>query len=299
MDMNEQDILSDCLDRIAAGEPAERLIAAYPQYAASLAPLLPAAQRLADAQVLPPAAWTKERARQQMLTELEASTPPPRSGAAAWLAAFGARPAAFRGLAVAGTVALVGVLGLGAAAATGNGPEPVRQFLGVSSNRAIEVEFTGTIVSKQDDVLLVSGGGGFREVRIVPQTALDDGGRSLTLADLVAGDEIEVHGELQVDNTIIATRVSREDGDDDDNPSAGPTAGPTTDAPGAVPTVDDDADDDVDDDADDNSGPGNTDDDGDDNSGPGNADGDDNSGPGNDDDGGHGGDDEDDERDDD
>lgn len=261
MDMDEQDTLNDCLDRIAAGEPAERLIAAYPEHAAALAFLLSPAQRLAAAPIRPAAGWTKERARQQMLAALEASAHPQRGGAAGLLAGFAARPAAFRGLAVASAVGLVGILGLGAAAATGNGPEPVRQFFGVADDRRIEVEFTGTIVSKQDDVLLVSAGGGFREVRVVPETVLDDGGRTLTLADLAAGDEIEVHGNLQVDNTIIATRVHREDGDDDTTATPGPAATATASLPGAVPTADDD------DDADDDSGPGGGDDDADDNSG--------------------------------
>jgi hypothetical protein len=199
--------------------------------------------------------------------------------------AFRGRPLAFQAAAAAGALVLFGALGLGASAATGNGPAPVREFFGISSSSAIRVEFLGTIVSIEPatNTLVVSANGDMRTVIVGDHTEITGSGQALTLDDLSAGQLVEVKGTLQSDNTIAATRLHLEDA------GAEPTV-PAVDvptAPAAVPTTDD-RDDDGDDDGfeDDNDGPDDGDDNGDDNSGPGGDDDhgdDDNPGGGDDD----------------
>jgi len=215
---------------------------------------------------------------------------------------FRGRPLAFQGAAVAGALVLFGALGLGASAATGNAPEPVREFLGISSNSTIRIELEGTIVTVEPSTstLTVSANGDVRTVIVTGNTELSRGGDTIALGDLAAGQRVEVKGALQPDNSIIATRVHLEDGDDDGFPNVAPST-PGADAPTPAGDDDDDHGDDRDDDFDDDrSGPDGgddghdddsddgTDDDGfdDDSSGPASGDDDDdafdddNSGPG-------------------
>jgi hypothetical protein len=241
-----------------------------------------------------------------MMSELETARMNEKTGGIAEaLAGWWKRPVMRTGVAVTAAVLVLSGAGLGAAAATGN--EPVRNLLGISSSSTIKVEFEGTVVSVNGSVLAVSANGDIRTVVIDAGTDLTRGGdRALSSGDIVAGQFVEVHGRLQADNSILATRFHLEDGDD--GPGGTATAGaptqaaPTANATGAVPTVGngtvgpqptadatpnpqstvddhgddrDDDDDDGDDDGDDNSGPGNGDHD---NSGPGGGD-DDNSGP--------------------
>ena len=215
------------------------------------------------------------------------------------------RPASLRTAAVAGSIALVGVLGIGAAAATGNAPEPVRQLFGASSS-ALRVEFEGVIVAIDANARTVDVdvAGDVRTVLVVDTTELSRGGDAILLEQFAVGDPVEVKGALQIDDTIIASRVHLEDDfADDDDPVDTPTVAVDDDnnaGPGNGEQDDGDVEDNSgpgngeedDNDAEDNSGPGNgeqddADDDAEDNSGPGNADDEDedgNSGTGNGDD---------------
>ncbi len=231
------------------------------------------------------------------------------------IAGWWKRPVLRTGAAVTAAVLVLGGASLGVAAATGN--EPVRNLFGISSNSTIKVELTGTVVSVNGPVVEVSANGDIRVVVIDENTDLTSGGDDdtpLPLDGILVGQVVEVHGRLQPDNSILATRFHLEDGDDGigGTPTAGaPTqAVPTADAtsgvptvvnptvgvptvgstPSAGPTVDDHGGDRDDDDDDDNSGSGSGDDDGDDDnsgSGSGDDDGDDdNSGSGSGDDDG-------------
>ena len=218
-----------------------------------------------------------------MLNQVEKSRMSEQTGGM-WAAVAGwwKRPALRTGAAVTAVVLVLGGASLGAAAATGN--EPARNLLGISSSSTIKVEFTGTVVSVNGPVVEVSANGDIRVVIIDENTDLKgDDDTPLPLDGILAGQVVEVHGRLQADNSILATRFELED---DSNtiggtPTAGvPTAAPTTSATAAVPTAQATVfvptapaaqptfDDDDDDDQDDNSGHGN-DDDGDDEDNPG------------------------------
>ena len=250
------------------------------------------------------------------MSEVEARKIRPSNGAAGLAFLGGSR---WRGVFAATVAALVlGGAGLGAAAATGN--EPARKLFGISSDSAIKVEFTGVIVEASATELRIDAGGDLRIVVLDNSSSITQGGddETASIADLLPGTIVEIHGRLLADNTIVATRVHIEDDDGISTPGAtqpattptrapatppppAPTAAPAT-VPAAQPTLDDDddggpgsGDDDSgpgvgDDDggADDDSGPGGSDDGADDDSGSGGSDddgADDDSGPGGSDDG--------------
>ena len=289
--MRFEDIFDACLARVLAGEPPERAAAAYPEHAAEVLPLLRASIELRGAAQGPaPTDDARAHARERMLHQITATRSagraraPEQGGVGMMWTWFRKRPLVYQGLALLGGAALIGGVAAGASAA-GAGPEPVRQFFGFSSSSSIRVEFSGVVTSVDvaGGSLTVATGDDERLVLVDGNTELSDSGDLIALADIQPGDFVEVKGTLQVDNSILATRVHRDDDlddDDDDDRTPGPAATPF--APTPIATMDDDDDDDR---GDDNSGPGNADDDlDDDNSGPGSSDDDvddDNSGPGN------------------
>jgi hypothetical protein len=280
-----EDIVDAAVERLLGGEPVEAILASHPEHAADLARVLRSAELVVSLPAYDAAPAQRAQAMRLMLDQVEASAlghgavgTGSGGGIMSILKSFRGRPLAFQGAAVAGALVLFGALGLGASAATGNAPEPVREFLGIS-NSTIRIELEGTIVTVEPSTstLTVSASGDIRTVTVTGDTELSRGGDAIALGDFAAGQQVEVKGSLQPDNSILATRVHLEDGDDDDGrfPTAGPST-PGVDVPGAVPTFDD-HDDDDDDFDDDSSGPGNADDDDfdDDNSGPGNGEDDD------------------------
>jgi len=281
MDRTPEDILDECINRLAGGEAVETLLAAYPQHAAALTPALRSARMFLSVPVAEAADAARLDAMRRMLDQFEASSKPAVGGG--WLAAFKRRPLAFQAAALAGSIALFGALGVGASAATGTAPEPVRDLFRLTSSSQIRVEFTGVVtgIDLAAGTLEVSAGGDVRTVRVTASTEISRGGDAIGLDGLMVGDVVEVKGALQTDNSVLAKRVHLEDDEDaTGTPVADPTAGAGT--PDDADDVDDDSIDD------DNSGPGGGDgDDSDpsDSSGPGD-DGkdDDNSGPGSGDD---------------
>lgn len=245
------EIINQCIDRMLRGEPLERVLASHADRAAELRPALaPAAALLgAPAPVASPA--PRARAMQTMLEEVnKPQVAVGMRGVKAMFGSFGKYPLALRGAALVAAMALVGAAGLGGAAAMGGGPEPVREFFGFSRS-TIEVEFEGVIVSVEGDTLVIAIGAGERSVTVAADAEISRGGHALTLADLAAGDFVEVEGVLQSDNSILATRVHVEDDDDDDGGAA--TPGPTLGLPVIAPADDhgDDDDDGIDDHGDD------------------------------------------------
>ncbi len=321
------DILDKCIERMLEGETMEQVLASYPRYSASLAPVLRSAGVLLSASAPAAFAVQRSRAEARMLAEVAAAPSTIVRGGTimSWLASFKARPAMFQAGALAAGVIMFGAAGIGGAAATGNTPEPVRNLFS-SSSPAFNVEFTGVIMAVNGGEYSVEVGGATRTFVLADNADVrfDDHDDDGTTAGLSVGAVVKVRGTLLPDNTILASRVRVEDADDRDDDgnktatatassvasSTAPAATATTAPPVVVPTIDDD------DDCD-NSGPGSpcdddderNDDDGeenDDNSGRGNGDDDgdnnDNSGPGNGDDGGDdsgAGDDDDDDEDDD
>lgn len=288
--MDEQltfdELVDRAVERLLDGEPVDAIVASYPAHAADLAPVLRSADLLMTTPRSPASAAGRMKAMRRMFDQVEATDVGMRSGGGimAIFRSFRGRPLAFQGLAAAGALVLFGALGLGASAATGTTPAPVRDLLRISSNSVIHVEFTGTVVSVEPaaGTLTVSANGDIRTVVVTAGTEVSDSGDPIVLDDIAAGQTVEVEGALQPDNSIVASKVHVED--DDETPEAStPTAAATAPAAADDDGHDDDEDDDregEDDgdqgDDDDSSGPGSDDDDiedeHEDNSGPGSGD---------------------------
>ena len=233
-----EELVDRAVERLLDGEAVEAILASYPAHAAGLAPVLQSAGLLMTAPRSHANAAGRTKAMRRMLDQLEATGVGTRSGGGIMsiFKSFRGRPLAFQGLAAASALVVFGALGLGASAATGTTPEPVRDLLGIASNSTIHVEFTGTIVSVEPGAgtLTVSANGDIRTVTVNDSTDLADSGDAITLNDLAAGQTVEVEGTLQPDNSIIAAKVHIEDPDD-----APPAATPGVNVPTAAPTFDD------------------------------------------------------------
>jgi hypothetical protein len=76
-----------------------------------------------------------------------------------------------------------------------------------------EVEFKGTIESITPPTLMVSG----RKVVTNGSTRIRRGDKNVVLTDLKPGEKVEVKGTRQADNSVLASKLKVEDGDDDDD----------------------------------------------------------------------------------
>ena len=267
----------DKLERLLFGRRGRPL---RPEDGAEFAAMSDMADALREAGTQIPAPTRMEAALSRMLAEVERETmnKTATGGFRTMLAAWWSRPMMRTVMATVAAVTVVSGAGLGAAAAMGQA-DPVRELLRISSSSAIGVELTGTVVSIDGATIKVDANGDVRTIIIDDSTKITGGGGNdalLTIADIVVGGTVEVHGKLLADNSIQATRFHVEDDVADvptagvptetvSTPGAGPTAGST---PSAGPTVDDDEDEGDDPEDEDNSGPGSGDDASDDNSGP-------------------------------
>jgi len=301
-----EEMIDRCVERLLDGEPLEVALSAYPEHAATLRPALESASTLVQAPAMEAPLAPRLQAMRRMLDQVEASAK--GDAPAAWPALVGAffgsfrkRPLAFQGVAAGAAIVLFGGAAIGASAATGTTPEPVRQLFGISSTSVIKVELEGIVVSVDAaaGTMVVDAGGDLRTIVVSPSTEIDgddgddDADPFLTLEGIPPGAFVEVKGALQPDNSILASKIDVDDDDDAQPTAAPPTATPDA-VPPAVPTDDHDDDDDFDDDDADDLDDEHEGDEDDDRSGPS-----ENSGPGNADDGEHDGDDVDDDHDDD
>lgn len=95
-----------------------------------------------------------------------------------------------------------------------------------ANNDQNENELKGTIASVNtgnNSFVLKLSNGTTRTVTVSSKTVFDGGFQSF--ADLKAGASVEVHGNLQSDGTLAATRVHREDDDNDANDDHGGASG--------------------------------------------------------------------------
>jgi hypothetical protein len=118
--MNERrvaDALSDCLDRIAAGEPLEACVARYPDIAQELRPLLTTAQRTS---LIASAIAPSQATRNAVLARVMADWPTDKPRKTAFFGAWLMRPAV---AVTAAVLALLAVGGVGTvSAASGSVP---------------------------------------------------------------------------------------------------------------------------------------------------------------------------------
>lgn len=286
MDLHQ--IVDLCVERMIAGETAPQVLASYPERRAELQPAIEAAAKMLGVAVPEADAAVRTQAMGRMMAQLRAA---PANGSGLgfrrFFMAFRTRPWIFKAASLSGAVLLFGVATLGAAAATGNTPQPVRSLFGLSSS-SISVEFTGTVVSNDGTTLVVEineraaastatsdspatpvSVTDERTVIIGTGTVLSRGDAAVSPADIVPGTVAEVKGSLQPDNTILASRIQVEHEDENttptsaggaatDTPNADATSTPPTGATAVVPTATERDDNDADENGGcDSSGPGN------------------------------------------
>jgi len=274
-------ILEECLHLMQAGTPMEECLKRFPEQAAELQPRLAMAHQFSQTQpVSPPhgafqhgkdhlmAALT-ERQEPRALSLLGVSLrfPMPLRQA---LAPLQHLSLPYRLAAAAAAVFLMAGAMMGSAAA-GDPGSPLRSWFSSGSNSSVsvsastpsptptptatavptpEAEIKGAIESVGDGTFVVGG----VTVVVTADTRFDEFDGQL----LAAGQRVEVHGVLQNDGSVLATRVELEDDDDadadvDDDDGDDEGDDDSTVTPTSTPDDDDAAEDDDanDDDADD------------------------------------------------
>lgn len=231
-ELTRQEIVDRCIERLLDGESLDDVLASYAGRGAELLPLLKAAGALVAAPSPQPSPAARSLAMSRMLAQVatEARQPKPE-GVFAWLGTMRARPLAFQAVAVAGAVVLFAGLGIGASAATGTTPAPVRTLFRLPDDSPRSVRLNGAVLSASDTTLVIDTPDGERTIALSSSTSLLRGSLPIAWSDLDSGDVVNVTGTDR-DGHIVAKLVSV---------PAVPTATPTTGLPtlGATPRPDD------------------------------------------------------------
>jgi len=275
-----EDIIDECIERLLNGESLDDVLRSQPGAGAELRAALQPALALLQAPLAKPSPAAENRAMNAMLRQVRAEADRPQpAGVFAFLGTLRARPLAFQGLAVAGAIMVFGGLGIGASAATGTTPEPVRTIFRISSDSESSVHLRGTIVSIDASALLLNTEHGTRTVLLSSSTVVRRGSQRTSVADLAAGEEVDVTASASSDGSVTARTVHAkaapaaiatpsadasappavapsgddgpetpegDDGDDgrhDGTPRAGETEGPDDGEATAEPTLDDEGED--------------------------------------------------------
>lgn len=204
----QEDIIDECIERLLGGEPLDAVLRSHPGAGAGLRAALEPALALLQAPLATPSPAAANRAMNAMLRQVRAETDRPQpAGVFAWLGTLRARPLAFQGLAVAGAIMVFGGLGIGASAATGTTPEPVRTIFRISSDSESSVHLRGTIVSIDASALLLNTERGTRTVLLSSSTVVRRGSERASVADLLAGEEVDVTASASSDGSVTARTV--------------------------------------------------------------------------------------------
>ncbi len=186
-------MIAQAIDRLLAGERAADILAAYPGEADALRPMLESAQALRGTPRPQPSPAARQLAMSRMLAQVGTERGRPESvGVFAWLGTLRARPLAFQGMAIAGALVLFAGLGIGASAATGTTPEPVRTFFRLPDDSGRTVHLSGTVVSVSADTLVIESAGGRSTVALSASTVVRRGDARVALSQLYAGEHVEV-----------------------------------------------------------------------------------------------------------
>ncbi|HYM15841.1 MAG TPA: hypothetical protein VEZ14_09795 [Dehalococcoidia bacterium] len=223
------DMIERCLTRLLDGESVDDILASYPGEAAALWPLLEAASALAHAPAPPPPSAARQLALSRMLTQVaEQSAAPAPAGVIGWLGTLRARPLAFQAMAVAGAVVLFAGLGIGASAATGTTPEPVRTLFRLPDDSGTTTHVSGTLVSATDSEIVIETPSGRTTLVLAASTVLRRDGARIGWGDLRPGEHVGVSGNRR-DGRVTATEVDADgaaiQGAGGNTPSAGATEG--------------------------------------------------------------------------
>lgn len=210
-----EEIIDRCVQRIANGEPLDAVMASYPAHAAEMRSLLAPAHTLMSSAVPPVGRAAESMALNGMLAAVQAARAHPRSRnfLLVWLASLKARPLAYQLFAIIGAAAVFGGVTLGAAAATGTAPTPVRRILRISADSEHRVVLRGTIASLGSDTLTLrtveAGTTHLRTIALTPSTTFTRGEDRIARGDLHIGDVVEIDG-AQSGGRIEAAAVRAE-----------------------------------------------------------------------------------------
>jgi len=230
-----EEVVDRCVERLAKGESLDAVLASYPGHAAELRAILAPARVLMTAPVPAPGRAAQSMALNSMLSAVQAAQARPgaRNFVLLWLGSLKARPLAYQMLAITGAALVFGGVTLGAAAATGSTPTPVRRILGISADSQHKVVLKGTIAALSNDALTLRVDGAaamdLRTIALAPSTTFTRGARRIASGDLRIGDVVEVDAAQSGDR--IEARVVR--ARDDDAPAAGATNAAGDDGAGA------------------------------------------------------------------
>ena len=212
-ELTRQEIVERCIERLLDGESLDDVLASFAGRGAELLPLLKAAGALVRAPAPQPSPAARSLAMSRMLAQaaMEAQQQKPE-GVFAWLGTMRARQLAFQAVAVAGAVVLFAGLGIGASAATGTTPEPVRTLFHLPNNSPGNVRLSGAVLSASDSAVVIDTASGQRTIVLGSSTVLRRGDGRIAWSDLHAGETIDVSA-TERDGQVVAKQVSAEAGD--------------------------------------------------------------------------------------
>jgi len=233
----QQEIIDRCVQRLIHGESLERILLSYPDIRTQLAAALEPARALLQTTIAEPSPRARSAAMNAMLRQVRTEAARPAlPGIFNWLGSLRARPLAFQALAVVAAIMVFGGLGIGASAATGTAPEPVRSFLGISSDSQSSVRLSGPIVSVENGMLVLRTVAGERSVTLTSSTSFHRSQSRIDLSALAVGEDIDVTG-TERDGTVTARDIRAAADDGTDTPASGAPGLPdNTGVPGSEPT---------------------------------------------------------------
>ena len=207
----QEDILDRCIQRLLQGEPLDRVLRSYPDQQPQLRTALEPALALLRSNTPEPSPHAQYAAMNAMMRQVHTEAERPElPGVFRWLGTLRARPLAFQALAVVAAIAVFSSIGLGASAATGTAPEPVRNFLGISSN-SMSVRMTGPIISLRGGMLMIHTAAGDRSIEITSATTVRRGANQIDVTGLLNGETVLVTATEMRDGTLVARDVRAAD----------------------------------------------------------------------------------------
>ncbi len=227
MDGEQQaEIIDRCVERLLQGESLEHILLSYPDHRAQLIAALEPARTLLQATVAEPSPRARGAAMNAMLRQVRTEAARPAlPGIFTWIGRMRARPLAFQALAVVAAIMVFGGLGIGASAATGTAPAPVRTFLGISSDSPSSVRLSGPIISLNSRTIVLRTQAGERTIALTSSTSIHRDRDRLDFSALLVGEDVDV-AATEHDGTVTAREIRVSAGVPTDTPTVGgPAAG--------------------------------------------------------------------------
>lgn len=203
----QEDTIDSCVQRLLQGESLDHVLRSYPDRQPQLRAALEPVAALLQSTLPEPSSRAQHAAMDAMLRQVRDEAERPQLPRAfRWLGSLRARPLAFQALAAVAAIVLFGAVGLGASAATGAAPEPVRDFLGISSSSAT-LRVTGSVVSIQSNMLVLRTANGDHPLEIDAATAITRGNEQIGVTGLLVGETVVATASHARDGSLIARDV--------------------------------------------------------------------------------------------